>query len=261
MDGSGALAALVSFVVGCGGSDDGHAGRPASERPSSAGKPFSPTPSEAPVPRAGAPVVAALGDSISAGAPLWDPDPVKRDRIRDALNPQSQYQYWAQARLWLRVRFRNCGVGGEIVAQIERRFARCTRGAKAVIVQGGNNDVARHHPARVPAAGLRRMVRRAKARGLTVLLAQLVPWSRGSPSAIRAIVRLNERIEAIGRDEGVLVLPFFDALVDPRRPGRMRPDRTIDGYHPDVPGYRLLGERVAASPPILALARRPSPSG
>jgi lysophospholipase L1-like esterase len=256
-----ALAALVCALPACGGVDSGRAGSQGSEPARSTPRPFSPTPSEAPVPRRGAPVIAAFGDSISAGAPLWDPDPAVRDQIRDALNPQSQYEYWAQARLSGRVRFRNCGVAGETVAQISKRFAPCTRGASAVIVQGGINDVVRHHPVRVPAAGLRAIVRRAKARGLVVLLAQLTPWNKGSPRAVRAIVRLNERIDAIGREERVTVLPFFAALADPRRPGRMRSALTIDGYHPDVPGYRLLGELAAASPPIRALARRPGPRG
>jgi lysophospholipase L1-like esterase len=257
-----ALAALAcAAAAGCGGDDGGRTGRQASDPATPAPGPFSPTPSDAPVPRPGAPVIAALGDSVSAGRPLWDPDPMARDRLRDALNPQSQYEYWAQARLSGRVRFRNCGVSGETVAQIARRLPDCTKGASAVIVQGGTNDVARHHPVRVPAAGLRAIVRRAKAHGLVVVIAQVTPWTKGSPRVVNAIRSLNARIAAIGRDERVRVLPFHDALDDPRRPGRMRPDLTIDGYHPDVPGYRMLGELVASSPPIKALARLRAPRG
>ena len=58
------------------------------------------------------------------------------------------------------------------------------------------------------------------------------------------IQRLNTLIARIGREERVPVLPFFQALDDPRRPGRMRADWTIDGDHPSVPGYRRLGESV-----------------
>jgi len=61
-------------------------------------------------------------------------------------------------------------------------------------------------------------------------------------------------IDRIGREERVQVLGFFDALQDPRAPGRMREDLTLEGDHPSVPGYRRLGELVAAAPPIAGLA-------
>jgi len=55
----------------------------------------------------------------------------------------------------------------------------------------------------------------------------------------------NRRIEAIGRDLGVDVIGFHDALEDPGRPGVMAPRLTADGDHPSIAGYRLLGARVA----------------
>jgi hypothetical protein len=56
-------------------------------------------------------VVSALGDSITAGNPGWDPDPVRR--LSEGDDPQSQYLYWA-ARADPRIDFRNHGVGGEV---------------------------------------------------------------------------------------------------------------------------------------------------
>jgi lysophospholipase L1-like esterase len=47
---------------------------------------------------------------------------------------------------------------------------------------------------------------------------------------------------------GVELLPFHDALEDPAVPGTMRADLTIDGDHPSVAGYRLLGERAFELP-------------
>ncbi len=40
------------------------------------------------------PRVAVVGDSISAGSPLWDPDPAVRARI-EAPDERSQWQWWA----------------------------------------------------------------------------------------------------------------------------------------------------------------------
>jgi len=49
--------------------------------------------------REGTIVVAALGDSITAGSPYWDPDPEVRAQIGDELDEQSQWEYWAARRL------------------------------------------------------------------------------------------------------------------------------------------------------------------
>ena len=55
---------------------------------------------------------------------------------------------------------------------------------------------------------------------------------------------VNRRIAAIGRQENVPVIAWYDALEDPRRPGRMRLRWTIDLAPPSIQGYRRLGESV-----------------
>ena len=186
-------------------------------------------------------LVAALGDSITAGSPLWDPDPAVRRRIGAALDERSQWEWWA-ARARPGLEIRNCGVYGERAEEIERRLERCAAGADALVVQGGINDVAQGRPVEGAAAALRRMVRRGLSSGLVVALGDVLPWNNGWPRAEAAIRRLNELVRAIGAEEGVPVLPFHDTLEDPERPGRMRDEWTDDGDHPSVEGYRRLGE-------------------
>ena len=185
--------------------------------------------------------VAALGDSITAGSPLWDPDPEVRRAIGAALDERSQWEWWA-ARAAPSLEIRNCGVYGERTEEIERRLAACVVSVDALVVQGGINDVAQGRSVEAAAAALRRMVRRGLALGLGVAVADVLPWNNGWPTREPAIRRLNELVEAIGREEGVPVLPSHDTLEDPARPGRMRAEWTDDGDHPSVEGYRRLGE-------------------
>lgn len=184
-------------------------------------------------------VVVGLGDSITAGNPLWDPDPEKRPA--DGGTPESQFLYWA-ARSDPRIEFRNCGVGGERTDQILGRFDASVAGAAVLVVQGGINDVVQKRSVDDAAANLQRIVRRGKEAGLAVVLVDVLPWNRGWPEAESEIRRLNALVHELGGVEGVDVLPFHDTLEDPGRPGRMREDWTDDGNHPSIVGYRRLGE-------------------
>lgn len=184
-------------------------------------------------------LVAALGDSITAGSPAWDPDPGVRQRIGAAAEPKSQYEYWARRRL-ARTRFRNCGVFGERTDEIARRLERCARGADVLVLQGGINDVAQMRDVGAAAGDLERMVRRGRELGLRVVLVEVLPWNNGYPAADPVIRELNRLIRGIGREQSVSVLPWYKRLEDPDAPGRMGRDWTADGDHPSVEGYRRL---------------------
>jgi lysophospholipase L1-like esterase len=190
-------------------------------------------------------VVVGLGDSITAGNPLWDPDPQKRPP--DGGTAESQYLYWA-ARADPRIEFRNCGVGGERTDQILARLDSSVDGASVLVVQGGINDVVQKRSVDEAAMNLGRMVQRGKEIGLAVVLVDVLPWNRGWPDAEGEIRRLNELVWELGVEESIDVLPFHDTLEDPDRPGRMREDWTDDGNHPSIAGYRRLGELAFALP-------------
>lgn len=193
--------------------------------------------------------LSALGDSITAGNPGWDPDPARRPFEGD--DPESQYLFWA-ARADPRIEFRNHGVGGETTAEIVRRFEDAAAGADVLVVQGGINDVVHGLDLDEAAANLRALVRRARERGLGVVVPNVLPWNRGWPEADPRIRYLNELIARLGLEEEVAVLPFYETLEDPDRPGRMREDWTPDGNHPSVAGHRRLGEVAFRLPPAFA---------
>ena len=192
-------------------------------------------------------LVATLGDSITAGSPGYDPDPLQRDALGFGADEKSQWQYWAH-RAHPDLEFRNCGVYGERTDEIAVRLDECAKGARMLIVQGGINDIAQDRPVESVAANLRRMVERGKQLGLPVAITELLPWNNGYPQANPPIRRLNGLIHEIARDEHVRVLPFYETLEDPQQPGRMRDEWTSDGDHPSVEGYRLLGERAFKLP-------------
>ena len=185
-------------------------------------------------------VVAALGDSITAGSPGWDPDPARRTPESEA-DPESQYEHWA-ARADPQLEFRNCGTYGQRTDEIARRLEACAEGAGVLVVQGGINDIAQGRSIDDAAANLRQMVRRGRELGLRVTLANVLPWNNGYPRADGEIRRLNSLIDDISRGEDVPVLRFYETLEDETRPGRMRDEWTSDGDHPSVEGYRRLGE-------------------
>lgn len=192
--------------------------------------------------------VTGLGDSITAGNPGWDPDPEQRLLKDPGDDETSQYLYWA-ARMDDRIVFRNMGVGGERTDQIRARFDAAVEGTDVLVVQGGINDVVQGRAVELAAADLEAMVRDARALGLPVLLADVLPWNNGWPDAEPTIRRLNSLIHALAeRMDGVTLLPFHDTLEDEEHPGRMRPEWTDDGNHPSVAGYRRLGEHAFRLP-------------
>jgi lysophospholipase L1-like esterase len=192
-------------------------------------------------------LVATLGDSITAGSPAYDPDPLQRETLGFGADEKSQWQYWA-AKAHPGLAFRNCGVYGQRTDEIARRLDACARGAQVLVVQGGINDIAQGRPLDRAAASLRTMVERGKGLGLRVAVAELLPWNNGYPEADAKIRRLNAAIHDLARAERVPVLPFYETLEDPGRPGRMKEAWTSDGDHPSVEGYRLLGERAFRLP-------------
>jgi lysophospholipase L1-like esterase len=183
-------------------------------------------------------VVAALGDSITAGSPGWDPNPGLRTLDAD---PESQYEFWAAA-ADPRLEFRNCGVYGQRTDEIARRLEDCAEAADVLVVQGGINDIAQGRPVEHAAENLRRMVQRGRDLGLRVLVANVLPWNNRYPAADAEIRGLNSLIDAIAIEAEVPVLRFYETLHDDTRPGRMRVEWTSDGDHPSVEGYKRLGE-------------------
>ncbi len=233
------FALIAALLVGCGGDDD-------SDEPGPS-EPTRGTEDD------GSVAVAALGDSITAGNPLYDPDPKARAALGFGDDERSQYEYWASG-ADPSLEFDNCGVFGERTDEIAQRLAMCAEGADVVVVQGGINDIAQAlqggpdaalEAARQAAENLDGMLAEAEEMDLEVVVANVLPWNNGHPTADEPIRRLNSDIAEIAERRGVPVLDFYGALEDPDTPGVMAPAFTDDGDHPAIEGYRALGKLVA----------------
>jgi lysophospholipase L1-like esterase len=182
-------------------------------------------------------IVAVVGDSISAGSPLWDPDPLVRAQIAQP-DERSQWQWWA-AQGDARLEFRTRAAYGKRTDEIAPFLDEVADGVDAIVVQGGINDVAQRRSVEDAARNLRGIVERARSFGVPVLLADVLPWAAGDARAAAEILRLNELLHAVA---GVTHLPFHDTLAGAGFPW------SDDGAHPSVEGHRLLGERAFRLP-------------
>jgi len=178
-------------------------------------------------------VVAVVGDSISAGSPLWDPDPTARAAIAHP-DERSQWQWWAAA-CDPRLEFRTRAAYGKRTDEIAAFVDDVVTAADVLVVQGGINDVAQRRSVEDAARNLAAMVEHGHRLGLHVALADVLPWPNGDERAALEIARLNELIHAL---EGATLLPFHDTLAP-------LDGWSDDGDHPSVEGHRLLGERAA----------------
>jgi lysophospholipase L1-like esterase len=193
-------------------------------------------------------VVAVAGDSISAGSPLWDPDPAVRARIATP-DERSQWQWWA-ARADARLEFRTTAVYAERTDEIARRLDLVLAGAGVLVVQGGINDVVQRRSVEGAARNLEEMLELGRAAGAAVAVTDVLPWNNGDKRTAADIDKLNALIRDLAATSGALLLPFHDTLADPSDPTRMRDGLTDDGDHPSIEGHRLLGERAFRLPAL-----------
>jgi lysophospholipase L1-like esterase len=121
-------------------------------------------------------------------------------------------------------------------------------GADVLVVQGGINDVVQGRPVEEAARNIETMLERGRVAGLSLAVADVLPWNNAAARAAEDIVRLNELIRELAGAAGAPVLPFHDTLADPASSSRMRDGLSDDGDHPSVEGHRLLGERAFRLP-------------
>ena len=189
-------------------------------------------------------VIVALGDSTTAGTPLFK-SPIEAPPQGEG-NVESQYAYWLM-RKWPEWQVLNRGVNGERTDQIAARFARDVLGvnAAAVVIIAGVNDVYQGKSVGYVTQHLRQLYDLAFDAGLPVIAGSIVPYNT-------ATVDQNARMHDVNawiRREAALDprLHFVDtreACAAPDNPDRLA--GSPDELHPDVAGYRQMAGVIEA---------------
>jgi lysophospholipase L1-like esterase len=159
-------------------------------------------------------------------------------------NPESQYAYW-MVQLhpdWVVL---NCGVNGEDSAEILDRLSRdvIRQDPEYVVILAGVNDVYRGKSVRSIESNLSAMYEGSRTAGIRVVAASVLPYNSMSRHQANSMAELNRWIEATAKDSG---FAFCDTHRLTSAPGNAyRLASSPDGLHPDVNGYRRMGEGLA----------------
>jgi lysophospholipase L1-like esterase len=188
-------------------------------------------------------VVAALGDSTTAGTPFFtSPVEAPPDGEGDATAP---FPYWLmQAHPEWDVR--NLGVNGERTDQIRARWDRdvAPLGAAAVIIIAGVNDVYRGRPIDHVTTELRAMYDLAAAARIPVIAGSIVPYNTATPDQNAKMRAINTWIRAeAARDANITFADTRAAVARDDDPDLLR--ASPDGLHPDTDGYRRMADVIA----------------
>ena len=193
-----------------------------------------------------------LGDSTTAGTPAFL-SPIEAPPNGRG-NFESQYAYWMM-KLHPEWTILNRGINGERSDQIRARLRRDVLDAKPdyAIILGGVNDVYQGFPTDYTKQNLNLIYNSALLEGIVPMAASILPYNTMAKQAYNSIMKLNEWIKSSANSMKIPFCDTYAAVVDPDHPDKLR--SSPDGLHPDVSGYRSMGEALARTieqnPPYL----------
>lgn len=186
--------------------------------------------------------ILALGDSTTAGTPGF------RSPIESPPNgsgdQRSQYAYWVakQNPHW---HILNRGVNGERSDQILRRLQPDLKKfhPQIVIVLAGVNDLYQGYSPEWVEKNLEGIYSQVVKEKAKVIACTILPYNQSTASVQARMREVNEWIRGYSAKAGFGFCDLFHVVEDPSRPGKLI--STADGLHPDVEGYRKMGEALA----------------
>jgi lysophospholipase L1-like esterase len=187
--------------------------------------------------------IVGLGDSTTAGTPgFQSPIEAPPDGRGD---PRSQYAYWMTQRHpdW---EVLNRGINRQRTDEILLRVSRdvLQDSPDYVIVLAGVNDVYQGRPVASIEANLDELYRRSRGLKSRLVLATILPFNGMSARQSAEVRELNRWITDQGNLRDRLWCDTNRLVADPSDPARLA--GSPDGYHPDVEGYRRMGEGLSS---------------
>jgi lysophospholipase L1-like esterase len=186
--------------------------------------------------------VVGIGDSTTAGTPEFL-SPLESPP-NGLGNVESQYAFWIVKAHpdWLVL---NRGINGERTDEILTRFGRdvIQEQPNYVIILAGVNDVYQGVPIESIKTNLLAMYQEAVKAKIVPVAATVLPYNAESESEKTAIHDLNLWISDTAKRLGIPICDTNRAVADPENPDRLR--SSPEGLHPDVPGYRAIGEALS----------------
>lgn len=196
--------------------------------------------------------IVALGDSTTAGTPAFL-SPIECPPNGKG-NEESQYAYWMM-KIHPEWRVLNRGINGERSDQILFRFKRDAIIPKPdyAIILAGVNDIYQGFPPEHTKQNLTSMYNSTLFEGIVPIAATILPYNTMSKQAYNSLTSLNEWIKSTAESMKFPSSDTYATVVDANRPDKLR--SSPDGLHPDVSGYRSMGEALARTieqnPPCL----------
>jgi lysophospholipase L1-like esterase len=185
--------------------------------------------------------------------------PVAKGERRVVFMGDSITEFWSKSQ-WNSAHI-NRGISGQTTPQMLLRFRQdvIDLTPKIVVILAGTNDVAGNTgPAtnEMIAGNIASMVQLAKANGIKVVLASVLPAYRfyWNPEARPAqqIIELNKEIRIIAKRYDCIYLDYFTAMVD--SDSGLKREFSEDGVHPNESGYIVMS--TLAQSAIAAASRR-----
>lgn len=154
--------------------------------------------------------------------------------------------------------FINRGIGAQTTSQMLARFRQdvLAINPKLVVILAGTNDIADGVAPNQIEDNLATMGDLAKAHGIRVAFASILPVSdyhkdadpqylrtQGRPPA--TIYAINQWLRALCQSAGYIWIDYYAAMVDPM--GQMKADLSDDGLHPNAKGYRVMSPVALAA--------------
>lgn len=188
--------------------------------------------------------IVGMGDSTTAGTPGFL-SPVEAPPAGRG-NQQSQYCYWMM-KAHPRWTVLNRGVNGQRSDQILSRFERDVVAEKpaVVIVLAGVNDIYQGRPVDSVKRNLEAMYDLAQRNKIVPVASTVLPYNVAGRRECGAIREVNAWVETASKAPGRLFCDTNLAVRDGVNPDLLA--SSPDGLHPDVEGYKRMGEALSAT--------------